>query len=269
MGDTAQMGSPKTKDVRRLFALSGNQCAIPGCSHSIYDASGAATGDLCHIKAANKGGARYDPKQSESERHAFENLILLCKVCHAIVDGSPELYPVETLQEIKSIHQTYASRYGAQDPEEVARSLIKNWVTVNAERNSGNIAINSPGAVQEQNITIRPRRKTVSVPLPPGSIGADVRRAGYIKHLIERYNQFASKDARPDRKFSYAVVSKRLEAKFGTSWRYVPVDRFDEVVAELHRRIERTKLARINKGKGHKSYSTFEEYLDKYGYRAT
>ncbi len=42
--------------------------------------------------AANDDGPRANVALSEEERGAFENLILLCSLCHTIIDKAPEVY---------------------------------------------------------------------------------------------------------------------------------------------------------------------------------
>ena len=257
------MGTPKLKDIRRLFAVSGNKCAMPGCNNPIYDESGFADGNLCHIKAAKKGGPRYDITQSEKERHAFDNLILLCRKHHTLIDNEIDKYSVETLTEIKKLHETYAGPANIEDSNEVARVLME---TLNMNNNSGNIAVNSPGVIQGKNISVYNAKKSVPILPAQGSIGADVIQSGYIQYLINRYNKFASQQPKKGRKFSHGAIAKNLSDKFGTNWRLLPVEKFEDLVQELHRRIDRTKIARINKGKNQKSYSTFDEYIKKHGY---
>jgi hypothetical protein len=55
----------------------------------IVEAVGTITGEICHIRARNEGGPRFDVTQSEGERHGFENLVLLCRRHHKMVDANP------------------------------------------------------------------------------------------------------------------------------------------------------------------------------------
>ncbi len=96
---------PKTSTVKRLFALSCNQCAFPECNTPIIESSGVITGIICHIRARSKGGPRYEPKQTAEQRHSFENLILLCSRHSKIIDSQPERFSVELLEEIKELHE--------------------------------------------------------------------------------------------------------------------------------------------------------------------
>ncbi len=97
------MSYPSTKTIKKLFALSGNKCAFPKCSMSLVDEdSGSVVAEICHIKARNLDGARYDATQTDKQRNAFENLILMCPIHHKIIDDDEESSTVERLQEIKA-----------------------------------------------------------------------------------------------------------------------------------------------------------------------
>jgi hypothetical protein len=50
------------------------------------------TAEICHIKAQSAGGPRYDPDQTDKERHGFDNLLLLCGDHHKVVDADPATY---------------------------------------------------------------------------------------------------------------------------------------------------------------------------------
>lgn len=96
------MSFPSTKIIKRLFALSGNICAFPNCSVTLVDdESGSVIGEICHIKGRNSDSARYDPAQTDEQRNAFENLILMCPKHHKIIDDNAKIYTVVLLQQIK------------------------------------------------------------------------------------------------------------------------------------------------------------------------
>lgn len=115
---------PSVPTVKRLFALSGNVCAFPQCPTPVIDPeSGVVIGEVCHITAREEGGPRYDHSQTDDERNAFENLVLMCSVHHKIIDTSVEMYPVERLQEIKASHeQKY--KHGLSPGDDVAQKLL-------------------------------------------------------------------------------------------------------------------------------------------------
>jgi hypothetical protein len=100
---------PSRPTVKRLFAVSGNWCAFSRCISPMVDpASGSIIGQVCHIKGENPGpppSARYDPGQSDEERHGFDNLILLCGPHHKVIDDDERTYTVERLLELKKEHE--------------------------------------------------------------------------------------------------------------------------------------------------------------------
>ena len=63
---------------------------------------------MAHIKGEKLTAARYDPKMTDKERNSHENLILLCRDHHKMINGSPQTYTVERLHEIKRQHQLWA-----------------------------------------------------------------------------------------------------------------------------------------------------------------
>jgi hypothetical protein len=104
--------------------------------------------------------------------------------------------------------------------------------------------------------------------LPPeGSIASDLLKRNYIKHLIDRYHEFASKQS--GRTFGYAAIYSEIKKMYGAKWDLVPVHLFDDFASFLQRRIDRTMLGGMNRGKGIPNYSTFKQFLSKYGQNPT
>jgi hypothetical protein len=83
---------PSERTIKRLFALSGNRCAFPRCQTALIQGD-TVVGQVCHIKAANPGGSRYDAQQTNAERHSFENLILMCGTHHTVIDAAKKPTP--------------------------------------------------------------------------------------------------------------------------------------------------------------------------------
>lgn len=92
--------APSGQTIKRLFALSGNRCAFPNCPVQLVT-GGTVIGEVCHIRAAQPGGPRYDFTQSDEERHEYDNLIILCGSHHTEVDGDEETFSVKRLVDIK------------------------------------------------------------------------------------------------------------------------------------------------------------------------
>lgn len=96
----------KESDLKRLFALSGCECANPNCSYKLLSTDyNTIFGEICHIEAAETNGPRFNPAQTDDERRSFDNLILLCERCHKEVDNNPSKYTVELLKKWKKEHQ--------------------------------------------------------------------------------------------------------------------------------------------------------------------
>lgn len=258
------MAEPTEKTIKRLFALSGNICAYPACRLPIVERAGTVTGEICHIKARHVGGPRFDPAQSGEDRHAFGNLILLCRHHHKVIDSDPDLYTEDALAEMKLIHENVAGRNEKQEDGFFAKILLNDFRRVSVTNNFGNVAIHSPGAMQAQTINVKATTKKISVNAPPGTMGADQDASRYVRHLIKRYNEFAGSDPTRQKSFNYGAISRNIESNFGSEWRLLPLEKENAVFVYLQGRIAKTRQARINKGKGYSAFSTFEEFLGKH-----
>lgn len=258
------MAEPTEKTIKRLFALSGNICAYPGCQLRIVEDAGTVIGEICHIRAKQAGGARFDASQSEEDRHGFANLILLCRNHHKVIDSEPEIYTVDALTGMKSIHEKAAGRPETLQDRFFAKILLNDLRRISVTNNSGNVAIQSPGAMQAQTINVKTTTKKISVSAPPGTIGADQNASRYIQHLIKRYNEFGGSDSTRKTNFSYGAISRNIESNFGAEWRLLPLEKADAVFEYLQGRITKTRQARVNKGKGYRAFSTYEEFLAKH-----
>lgn len=103
--------SDKTRKM--LWGRSGNRCAI--CKRElILDATSnddkSIVGDECHIVAKEPRSPRSNPNFPVNELNSYDNLILLCKVHHKIVDDQETTYTVKVLRERKRQHVEYVRR---------------------------------------------------------------------------------------------------------------------------------------------------------------
>jgi hypothetical protein len=102
------LAGPSDPVIKRLFAVSSNRCAFPACTEPLVEGE-TVVGEVCHIRSAREGHPRYDPKQAEAERNGFDNLILLCRKHHKIVDTEVDCYPPALLTEMKKAHEARPS----------------------------------------------------------------------------------------------------------------------------------------------------------------
>ncbi|WP_075602758.1 hypothetical protein [Saccharicrinis aurantiacus] len=115
--------SPSADSLKLLYVRSGNECAFPECEHPIFNDKGLYIAQLCHIKAANKGGQRYDAAQTDEERSAPENLLFMCHRHHKETDNEED-YSVEKLTEIKNNHELKFTEKGKEASKEMIRQVL-------------------------------------------------------------------------------------------------------------------------------------------------
>ena len=105
---------PTQTDLRILFQRSGNRCAFPGCSNQLGFPATSQDGavvlsEVCHIVSKAERGPRFEDPLPMEERDRYENLILLCREHHTIVDAQPATFTAERLLEIKAKHERLVS----------------------------------------------------------------------------------------------------------------------------------------------------------------
>ncbi len=116
--------SERTRRV--LWGNSGGRCAKcrqpliqPATEHDRE----ALVGEECHVVSAAAGGPRHGPPPPGGY-HALENLLLLCSVCHQVVDAQPASFPAADLRKLRGLHELWvAQRTGASDRHAFSWSL--------------------------------------------------------------------------------------------------------------------------------------------------
>lgn len=98
----------KTRKI--LWGRSGAHCAL--CRRElVIDATEeddeSVVGDECHIISGRKEGPRYDERVPFENLDQLDNLILLCRVHHKMVDDQSETYTVELLKSLKRNHEKW------------------------------------------------------------------------------------------------------------------------------------------------------------------
>ena len=245
---------PTRTTVKKLFARCRNRCAFPECSAPIVEDNGTVTGIICHIRARSPGGPRYSAKQTEEQRHDADNLILMCSRHSKVIDSEPRRYTVTMLEGFKAAHERpFENELSVTEGRQVD-------LLINAYRDT---YINATKVVIERlraEKVVFTKAKGPTIAAPEGSIGSDLLMRNYAKHLIDRYNDFASKQ--PGRtKFSFAAIHSLIKTRYRVGkWELVPIGRFDDLCALLQDRINGTMLGRLNQGRGQKNYSTLAEY---------
>lgn len=117
------------KTHKLLWGRSGNKCAFEDCRNDLIadeteTDDESIIGDEAHIVARSKDGPRGVSDLSEDDRDKYDNLILLCRKHHKIIDDQPGLYTVEKLVGIKKIHEKWISESLTIDKEKDRDDLI-------------------------------------------------------------------------------------------------------------------------------------------------
>lgn len=139
------------KDVLRNLALkSKNQCAFPGCIRELITLDNEFVGQVCHIEAANSGGERYNPNQTDEERRSVDNILLLCYEHHKITDNVT-VYTVDKLKKIKYDHENCSLKdidenriLKSIEKLEKAQNFIVDILKSHIEQNTNNVAEKKP-----------------------------------------------------------------------------------------------------------------------------
>lgn len=96
--------------TERTSKIIWGQCAARCClckADVLHHVNGRVTsliGEIAHIVGETKKAARGDSHLTPAERNDAENLLLLCRKDHKIVDDDPTTYPVSRLHRIKDEH---------------------------------------------------------------------------------------------------------------------------------------------------------------------
>ena len=255
------MKSPTQKTIKRLFSVSGNRCAFPNCESPLVEESGTVTGEIAHIKAASENGPRFDPNQSDEDRHSFKNLMLLCGRHHTIIDSEVERYSVACLSEMKNLHEKKSGIEINPRDEGVASFFLQKY-HINLEITNSDIKfmINSPEAIQANTVNLQTQKKQIKILPPSGSIGNNPDMSSYIEYLVEKYKDFQKQDKEKEGKFKYIAIYNAMRRKFGSKWQVLPERQFVPLCELLKGRINNTRIGRIRKKRGQKNYHSYEEH---------
>lgn len=171
------------------------------------------------------------------------NLILLCPICHSKITKG-DISQMDVYKKKIDLLQNPSSN-----------KPTNKTVSFNSKVDNAIVGDNN-------NISIKQSKKTIKQKYPEGCIGFDTIKANYIGHLIKRYNEYKEYEVgKPSMNYAAFASHLKKEYKIGpTRTLYnLHIDKFEELASYIQSRIDNTKLAKV-KGRGHKNYSTFDEY---------
>lgn len=125
-----------------LYMKSGRRCSMPNCRANLIPevAPDIETNisEKAHIMGFSKNGPRAEADLEDSEKNSETNLILVCAVCHIIIDKNPEIFTVEKLREIKTNHENWVliklnneiPNIGFPELDVILKYLISDQITI-------------------------------------------------------------------------------------------------------------------------------------------
>ncbi|MFG1910993.1 hypothetical protein [Kribbella sp. NPDC048928] len=189
---------PLGETVQKLYLLSGNECAFPGCRQPIISDNGTVVAQIVHIEAAMPGGERYNASMAEEDRRAFENLMVLCYPHHKMTDDVDE-YPVDRMRQIKRDHErrylngldrlVNSVRDWTDDnritpPKNLGAFLRHNGLALTADELAAELAAVMEFAELLRGLT-HPARQTLMLILTRGRLLSRIREGGEYGVLLQ------------------------------------------------------------------------------------
>lgn len=111
VSDNSMSISDKTRKI--LWGRSGNRCSICKIKLIIDETEkdgSSIVGEECHIISGKRNGPRHDPNLLKDEIDTYENLILLCRIHHKMIDDQPETFTDTIIKQIKVNHELWVSQ---------------------------------------------------------------------------------------------------------------------------------------------------------------
>lgn len=103
--------SDKTRKI--LWGRSGNRCSICKLELIIDETekdNSSIVGEECHIISGQKNGPRHDQNRPKDAIDTYDNLILLCRIHHKMIDDQPETFTEDIIKQIKVNHEFWVSK---------------------------------------------------------------------------------------------------------------------------------------------------------------
>ena len=112
---------------------SGGVCAFSSCRRELVIAATAADditqiSEIAHIVGHSDDGPRGDPNFPRDQLDIYENWILLCPTCHAVVDAQSNTYTVAKLKDIKVEHENWVRSSLATEMRNVGFSELESII---------------------------------------------------------------------------------------------------------------------------------------------
>jgi len=164
--------------------------------------------------------------------------------------------------DIDKIHKIISAKSIEDDIRKFAEEVNNKFNNENSD-NVINFSGGTNYGVVANKVEVKNTKKHVKIEAPQGAIASSLIHRNYTKYLIDRYHEFKKAEVGKE-KMNYKILYGSIKRKFGAKWDMVPLGRFHELVLYLQDRIDKTVLGKNKKASKSKSYSSFEEYAEKY-----
>ena len=120
-----------------LWGRGAATCSFPDCKKNLFidrteTDDETLIGEMCHIIAEADNGPRGDSSFPMDKRNVYENLILMCRNHHRIIDSQTNTYSIDLLRKMKSDHEGWIKSFNTIDPvkqrdDETYSGYIDEW----------------------------------------------------------------------------------------------------------------------------------------------
>lgn len=120
-----------------LWGRAAGRCSYPECRIDLYEDESETDdptliGENCHMVADSDDGPRADPSISRDLRNSYNNLILLCRNHHKVIDSQEKKHSLERLREMKAEHERWVREQlgfdaAKQKDDEYYASVVDKW----------------------------------------------------------------------------------------------------------------------------------------------
>lgn len=137
--------------IKKLYSLSGNICAFPTCKLELITKDEKINiSEICHIEGEEENSPRYNPNLTKTQLDDYENLILLCRNHHKIIDDAEATYTVDDLKDLKRKHEEQNRDKDYKISDELARKIIQeSLVQTNINSSTGTQIITQTGNITQ------------------------------------------------------------------------------------------------------------------------
>lgn len=229
------------------------------------------SGRICCLCYGLKGDESVQPGQTahldgDPNNNALDNLAWMCLPHHDQYDGSTSQSKNFTEAEARSYRERL---YSAVDKRRQESNHPQSRILKFPGLTDQSLVVQAIGEgsyaagrdVNIVNVKLAKGGKRSDIGVLPGTVSQNPRMIGYLRYLIDRYNEFKAWDCeRRGETMHYGFIYTAYKRELKYDAKHTPIELFDNGVRFLQHRIESTMLGRMRKQEGQRLYSSFDEF---------